>query len=113
MGHRWVTFVVRHRIWAALGRDRRRLAVAIPALHIRLGLPDDGTKPKDTTEHKAYELLSQGFGPGYNGPLLIVISGNQNTPNLEALGTQTENAVRGSKNIARSRRRSRTRAEAW
>jgi RND superfamily putative drug exporter len=100
MGHRWVTLVVRYRILAALGVIVIALVVAIPALHIRLGLPDDGTKPKDTTQYKAYKLLSDGFGPGYNGPLLIVISGNQNAPNLEALGTQTENAVRGLKNIA-------------
>jgi RND superfamily putative drug exporter len=100
MGHRWVEFVVRHRIWAALGVIVVCLAVAIPALHIRLGLPDDGTKPKDTTEHKAYELLSQGFGPGYNGPLLVVFSGNAVTPKLESLGSQLVAAARGLRNVA-------------
>jgi RND superfamily putative drug exporter len=100
MGHRWAEFVVRHRILAAVGVVVICLAVAIPALHIRLGLPDDGTKPKDTTEHKAYELLSQGFGPGYNGPLLLVISGNGQTPQLEQLGSQLATASEGLKNVA-------------
>jgi uncharacterized membrane protein YdfJ with MMPL/SSD domain len=76
------------------------LAVAIPALHIRLGLPDDGTKPSDTTEHKAYELLSRGFGPGYNGPLLVVFSGDAALQNLERLGAQLQNAARGLRNVA-------------
>src|SRR4051794_24468293 len=54
MGHRWAEFVVRHRVVATLAVIVVALAVAIPALHIRLGLPDDGTKPKSTTERKAY-----------------------------------------------------------
>src|SRR5947208_3690244 len=93
MGHRWAEFVVRHRIWAALSVIVVALAVAIPALHIRLGLPDDGTKPKDTTERKAYDLLTQGFGPGYNGPLLLVLTGNVQTQNLERLGAQLDTAA--------------------
>ncbi len=100
MGHRWANFVVRNRIWAALGVIVICLAVAIPALHIRLGLPDDGTKAKDTTEYKAYTLLSNNFGPGYNGPLLLVFTGNQNSPDPEALATQFANSVRGLNNIA-------------
>src|SRR5437763_7203396 len=98
IGHRWAEFVVRHRIWAALGVIVVCLAVAIPALHIRLGLPDDGTKPKDTTEHKAYELLSQGFGPGYNGPLLVVFTGNPQ--DIERFGAQLQTAARGLRNVA-------------
>ncbi len=100
MGHRWAKTVVRYRIVAFLGVIVVCLAAAIPALHIRLGLPDDGTKPKDTTEYKAYELLSQGFGPGYNGPLLVVFTGNASTPDLERLGTQLDTAVRSLRNVA-------------
>ncbi|HEY1591306.1 MAG TPA: MMPL family transporter [Solirubrobacteraceae bacterium] len=100
MGHRWVELVVRHRIIAALGVVVICLAVAIPALHIRLGLPDDGTKNKDTTERKAYDLLTQGFGAGYNGPLLLVVTGNGQTPQLEQLGSQLVTATQGLKNVA-------------
>ncbi len=47
--------------------------VAWPALSLRLGLPDDSSKPKSTTERRAYDLLSKGFGPGFNGPLTLVV----------------------------------------
>jgi RND superfamily putative drug exporter len=47
--------------------------VALPALDLRQGLPDDGIQPKDTTERKSYDLLTEGFGPGFTGPLTTVI----------------------------------------
>jgi uncharacterized membrane protein YdfJ with MMPL/SSD domain len=51
------------------------LAVASPFRHIRLGLPDEGSQPTSQTVRRAYDLVSQGFGPGFNGPLLIVVNG--------------------------------------
>ncbi|NMN95501.1 MMPL family transporter [Antrihabitans stalactiti] len=47
--------------------------LAYPALDLELGLPDDGAKSTDTTERRAYDLLSEGFGPGFNGPLTLVV----------------------------------------
>jgi putative drug exporter of the RND superfamily len=47
--------------------------LAIPLLSIRLGLPDDGTLPTSTTQRQAYDILSHGFGPGFNGPLTVVV----------------------------------------
>ncbi|HEY1919687.1 MAG TPA: MMPL family transporter [Streptosporangiaceae bacterium] len=49
------------------------LVVALPALHIRLGLPDAGSQPTSQTTRRAYDLISEGFGPGANGPLLVVV----------------------------------------
>ena len=49
------------------------VAVAMPALGMKLGLPDDGSKPTDTTERRAYDQLTEGFGPGFNGPLTVVV----------------------------------------
>lgn len=49
--------------------------VAIPAASLELGLPDDGSQPTHTTQRKAYDLLSDGFGPGVNGPLMLVVDG--------------------------------------
>jgi uncharacterized membrane protein YdfJ with MMPL/SSD domain len=46
---------------------------ALPALHMKLGLPDDGSQPTETTERRAYDLLTDGFGPGFNGPLTVVV----------------------------------------
>ena len=47
--------------------------IAIPATHMKLGLPDDGASPTSTTERRAYDLLTEGFGPGFNGPLTAVV----------------------------------------
>src|SRR6478752_4373629 len=48
--------------------------IAIPTLSLYLGLPDDGTAKPDTTKREAYDLISQSFGPGINGPLLITVA---------------------------------------
>ena len=47
--------------------------IAIPATHMKLGLPDDGASPTSSTERRAYDLLTEGFGPGFNGPLTAVV----------------------------------------
>jgi RND superfamily putative drug exporter len=48
-------------------------SIAIPATHMKLGLPDDGASPASSTERRAYDLLTEGFGPGFNGPLTAVV----------------------------------------
>ena len=48
------------------------LLLAVPALSMRLGFADAGSSPPDSTSRKAYDLISDGFGPGFNGPLLVV-----------------------------------------
>jgi RND superfamily putative drug exporter len=46
--------------------------LAVPFLHMRLGSSDSGSDPSSSTTRKAYDLLAKGFGPGYNGPLMLV-----------------------------------------
>ena len=48
------------------------LVIAIPFLSIRLGSSDEGNDPSSTTTRQAYDLLAEGFGPGFNGPLQLV-----------------------------------------
>lgn len=73
MGSRWARFVLR-RPALVLGASVLGLGVlAIPAASMQLGLPDDGGQPADTTQRKAYDILSESFGPGFNGPLLVVV----------------------------------------
>ena len=47
------------------------LVLAVPVLRLDLGLDDDGNRPESRTSRRAYDLLSQGFGPGFNGPILV------------------------------------------
>ncbi|WJY42480.1 MMPL family transporter [Streptomyces sp. P9-2B-2] len=75
MGTRWAHFVLRRPVAVLLTAVIGLGAVAIPATSLELGLPDDGSQPTDTTQRKAYDLLSDGFGAGVNGPLLLVVDG--------------------------------------
>lgn len=72
MGTRWARFVVRRPVAVLLVCVAALGAVAVPAGSIELGLGDDGTQPVSTTQRRAYDLLSEGFGPGFNGPLVVV-----------------------------------------
>ena len=48
------------------------VVLAIPVLSLRLGSSDQGNDPSSATTRQAYDLLAKGFGPGFNGPLLLV-----------------------------------------
>ena len=52
------------------------LALASTSALVRLGAADQGTQPKKQTSRKAYDLLAEGFGPGFNGPIPIVVDVN-------------------------------------
>lgn len=51
------------------------LALSAPALDMRLGFADAGNDPQSSTSRKAYDLLAEGFGPGFSGPLVVVTEG--------------------------------------
>jgi RND superfamily putative drug exporter len=68
---RW-SHAVQRRPWvAAIAATAILLALAAPALGMRLGFPDAGNDPSETMTRQAYDLISEGFGPGTNGPLVI------------------------------------------
>ncbi len=73
MGTRWARFVLRRPVVVLLAGVIGLGAIAVPAGSLMLGLPDEGSQPKTTTQRKAYDLLSDAFGPGFNGPLLAVV----------------------------------------
>ncbi|MET9050037.1 MMPL family transporter [Streptomyces bacillaris] len=85
MGTRWARFVLRKPVWVMLVGVLGLGVVAIPATSLEMGLPDDGAQPKSTTQRQAYDTLSDGFGPGFNGPLLVVVDGgNSSDPKAAA-----------------------------
>ncbi|MGW3622188.1 MMPL family transporter [Streptomyces sp. NPDC000880] len=77
MGTRWARFVLRRPVTVLLAGVVGLGAVAIPAASLEMGLPDDGSQPVSTTQRKAYDLLSDGFGPSFNGPLMVVVDGDK------------------------------------
>jgi RND superfamily putative drug exporter len=77
---RWSGFVARRPLPVAVGAVAILLVLAAPALDIRLATSDASTYKKDDTARVAYDLLREGFGPGFNGPLLLAIeTGDQAT----------------------------------
>jgi RND superfamily putative drug exporter len=83
---RWADGVA-HRPWRSLVASAFVLMfVAIPTLNLELGASDDGELPTDTTARQAYDLISEGFGPGWNGPLLIGVQ--LGSPAKPAAGVQ-------------------------
>jgi RND superfamily putative drug exporter len=71
---RWGDHVSRHPVVYAVAATALLLALAAPALDLRLGSPDEGNLPTTRTERRAYDLVASGFGPGINGPLVVVSS---------------------------------------
>ncbi len=68
---RLAAFVQRHPAPLAAAAAVVMLVLAIPVLSLRLGTSDAANDPASTTTHQAYELLADGFGPGFNGPLQL------------------------------------------
>ncbi|WP_431969901.1 MMPL family transporter [Nocardia sp. bgisy134] len=71
-GHSWGRFVTRFRIPLLILGVALLVALAIPVSRMELGLPSGATQPDSSTAHKAYDLVEKSFGPGFNGPLLVV-----------------------------------------
>jgi len=70
--YRW-SHLIQRRPWPfAIGGTLLLIVLALPILGIRLGFSDEGNYPEETTTRQAYDLLSDGFGPGFNGPFLMV-----------------------------------------
>jgi RND superfamily putative drug exporter len=77
-GWRKLAGVVQRRPWTPLLLGVVALVVlCLPALDLRLGFADAGTDDPAKTTRKAYDLLARGFGPGFNGPLIVVTEGDR------------------------------------
>jgi RND superfamily putative drug exporter len=71
ISYRW-SRVIQRRPWtAAIGGAGILILLALPVLGMRLGFSDEGNYPPDTTTRQAYDLLAEGFGPGFNGQMSL------------------------------------------
>jgi putative drug exporter of the RND superfamily len=70
---RWVGAIQRRPAVAAVAATAIMLALAAPALGLRLGASDAGNDPAGQTTRKAYDLIAEGFGKGFNGPLQLAV----------------------------------------
>jgi RND superfamily putative drug exporter len=73
---RWGRFVTAHAKVIFIVLLLAGLALAATSGLVRLGASDQGTQPEEQTARRAYDLLAEGFGPGFNGPIPIVVDIN-------------------------------------
>jgi RND superfamily putative drug exporter len=95
---RW-TGLVQRRPWAAITLALIvLLALAAPALHMRLGTSDAGLDPPDTTTRKAYDLVAEGFGAGTNGSFLLAVDLAKKGDT--SAGQRVADAIKGDPDVA-------------
>ncbi|MFE1249537.1 MMPL family transporter [Streptomyces sp. NPDC058766] len=98
LGTRWASFVVRRPVAVLLLGVIGLGAAAVPAASLELGLPDDGSQPVSTTQRRAYDLLSEGFGPGVNGPLVVVVDA-RGSDDPKAAFTRAGDEIKGLEDV--------------
>jgi len=84
---RWGKHVSEHAWPYAVGVTLLLLALTAPVFALELGFPDEGTQPESRTERRAYDLVSDGFGIGINGPLIIAVDISDDSSIVEPLAT--------------------------
>jgi RND superfamily putative drug exporter len=75
MGARWTRLITRRPLLTVLVALAGVLVLAIPAPQLRLALPDNSTAAPGSPQRQAYDLISDHFGPGLNGPLVVLVQG--------------------------------------
>ncbi|MFF9854226.1 MMPL family transporter [Streptomyces litmocidini] len=100
-GLAWARTVTRKPALVLLAGVVGLLALALPARDLRLGLPSYASQPEASTQHKSYDLLTEGFGPGFNATLITVVDTEHIPQNQrQATVTQLRGALAADKNVA-------------
>ncbi len=107
-GTRWARAIARRPLTGLLIAVALLGVIAVPALDLRLGMPDDSSAAPSTTQRKAYDLISSGFGPGFNGPLTVLVESTPPTVagatgasrSVQAAADQVAQRVRGLQDVA-------------
>jgi RND superfamily putative drug exporter len=71
VAERWARVIQRHRVLAALASVAFILVVASPALFMKLSMPDESAQARGTMGYASYAAMAQGFGPGFDAPLIV------------------------------------------
>ncbi|MGW6905981.1 MMPL family transporter [Streptomyces sp. NPDC054940] len=89
-GTRWARFVLRRPLPVLLLGVVGLGALAVPMTQLQLGMPGDEAKSTSTTERRAYDALAEAFGPGFNGPLTVVVDVKGDADPKGAVSTVSE-----------------------
>ncbi|MFK4540492.1 RND superfamily putative drug exporter [Streptomyces tendae] len=89
-GTRWASFVLRRPLPVLLAAVAGLGALALPMTDLQLGMPGDEAMSTETTQRRAYDALAEGFGPGFNGPLTVVVDAKDTDDPKAAAETVSE-----------------------
>jgi RND superfamily putative drug exporter len=95
---RWAHGVQKRPWLAAIGATAVLLALAAPALGMRLGFPDAGNDPPGTMTRQSYDLTAEGFGPGTNGP--VVVAAKLSSSSQQATMSSLASSIRADQDVA-------------
>ena len=105
---RWARGVARHPLPSVVGSVALLAILAVPVLNLHLGQSDVGSLPKDTPARQAFDIVSEGFGPGTNGPLLVAATfGSAAKPdqkNLDDIASKQKQLDSSKKNLDSSQK---------
>ncbi|MBL1098985.1 MMPL family transporter [Streptomyces coffeae] len=98
-GTRWARLVLRRPVMVLVVAVLGLGAAAVPAASLELGLPDDGSQPTSSEKRKAYDMISEGFGPGFNGPLMITVD-TKNSDDAKGAVNEVRKTIKGVDGVA-------------
>ncbi|MFJ6431059.1 MMPL family transporter [Streptomyces sp. NPDC091416] len=90
LGTRWARFVLRRPLPVLILGVLGLGVLAVPAASLQLGMPGDEALSTSTTQRRAYDELAEGFGPGFNGPLTVVVDAQGASDPKTAVATISE-----------------------
>ncbi|MEI2403041.1 MMPL family transporter [Niallia taxi] len=80
---KWGTFVTKRPWTVTILGILLLIVITLPFFHMQLGLPDNGTKSDETTERRAYDLLSEAYGPGYHSSLVVLANTDKSSGDIQ------------------------------
>ncbi|MFC7494296.1 MULTISPECIES: MMPL family transporter [unclassified Nocardioides] len=97
---RWSRFVQRHSVAAAVGAGAVLLLLAAPFLGATFAIPDAGNDPEDFNGRQGHDMVAESFGPGHNGPLLVVADLAAGPDDPDAVTERLQAALAGTPGVA-------------
>ncbi|HEY1085580.1 MAG TPA: MMPL family transporter [Candidatus Saccharimonadales bacterium] len=103
IGYKWGEIITKRPWLAMVGAVLVVVAIALPVKHLELGLPTDQYAAHASTERKAYDLLTEGFGQGFNGPLTLVVEGLPGTSKADEQTVRSQAMAEYNKQVSKAK----------
>ncbi|NGO10965.1 MMPL family transporter [Streptomyces sp. HC44] len=99
MGVRWTQGVLRHPVRNLILGTVALIALAVPGMELKLALTDEGSSATSNSSRRAYDVISDAFGPGANGPLVVLVE-NNDPATVSSTAAAVDDELRGVRGVA-------------